>query len=270
MKKYLFTLVLLLSAISLYAEPLKLLHEKTFNVNPGEKLYLQTESGDINITSWDKNEVKVKILGNSKAERKMEFTMEKKDKEVYISGEKKGGNIFNWFSNVSIRYEIVVPIEFFLELKTSGGDISIKKVNGLKKLRTSGGDIDLIDISGEANASTSGGDITADNKKGELNVSTSGGDIIIKSQSGKISASTSGGDVKLEYYGENEGVDLSTSGGDIEVYLQSGFKANAELKTSGGDISIAFPTTSTDKMSSSKSPIFIMNRNTQIIDWIQF
>ena len=252
MKKYLLTIVLMFCAILMYAEPLKLLHEKTFNVNPGEKLYLQTESGDIKITSWNKNEVSVKILGNSKAEKKMEFTLEKKDKEVYISGEKRGNNIFNWFSNINIRYEIIVPEDHFLELKTSGGDISVKNVNGIKKLTTSGGDIDLRDISGEVYASTSGGDITIDNKKGNLDISTSGGDIVVKSQSGKIDASTSGGNVKLEYYGENEGVDLSTSGGDIEVYLQSGFKADAELKTSGGDVSIDFPTSSTEKMSSSK------------------
>ena len=46
---------------------LKVLHEKTFSISPGKTLKVEGSSGDITLTTWDKSEVYVKILGNDKA-----------------------------------------------------------------------------------------------------------------------------------------------------------------------------------------------------------
>ena len=54
-------------------ENLSILHEKTFNISPDKLLKLDASSGDVIINSWDKPQVYVKILGNSKAERKVDF-----------------------------------------------------------------------------------------------------------------------------------------------------------------------------------------------------
>ncbi len=252
MKKILFVLVSAILCVSIYADNLNKIVEESFDVNKWEKLYLDTDNGDVIIKSWDKNVVTVKVLGNKKAESKMNFELIKKEKEVYVRGEKKGSNFFNFFSNVHVRYEIMVPDKYNVEIKTAGGDIIVANIEGKILLKTSGGDIDLDRTKGTVEATTSGGDVTADCDYGDLNVSTSGGDIKLKTRSGKIKAHTSGGDVTLNYIGENMGIELGTSGGDIDVYLENGIKANAELKTSGGDIKIEFPTTSMEKMTSSK------------------
>ena len=90
---------------------------------------------------------------------------------------------------------------------------------------------------GSAQLNTSGGDIWADKFSGNLDVSTSGGDVYLFCTDAQIDAETSGGDIKLEYTGENKGIELSTSGGDIEIKLPKDFKASIDLSTSGGDVS---------------------------------
>lgn len=251
MKKILLLVMFIFSVIN--AEDLKLLQEKSFEVNPGEKLFLAAGGGgDVDVKCWDKNEVSVKIYGNSKAERKIEFTVEKKEKEVYVKGEKKGSSFFSSFSNIQVKYTVMVPKEYMLEIKTSGGDVDVESVTGIKKISTSGGDIEMKNTKGELKASTSGGDIKIDNTEGTVDVSTSGGDIKINTSNAKLSASTSGGDVSVKYFGENKGIDLSTSGGDITLVLDKNIKADLELKTSGGEISVQLPLSSTEKITTSK------------------
>lgn len=253
MKKIFITLLVLFVGLVVKAEDLKLLHEKSFNVNLGEKLFVSTEGGgDIIVDCWDKNEVLVKIYGNKKAERNVNFIIEEKEKEVYVKGERKGIGSFFSFSNINVKYTVTVPKKYMLELKTSGGDIKVDFVEGLKKLSTSGGDIVLKQTNGEIKASTSGGDISIENAAGDIDVSTSGGDIKLKAELGKIAASTSGGDINIEYEGENKGIELSSSGGDIKLSVNKDVKANIELKTAGGEISVNLPLTSTEKITSSK------------------
>ena len=257
-KKLLWILIIAVISLIFYSnifgQSLRVLHEKSFDVNPGEILELEAESGDVMLSTWDNNEVYIKVFGNSKAEDYIDFYFEQTPDGVKVLAEKEGGSLFSWFTSIQMKFEIKVPSQFNADMKTSGGDISVDDLNGSLVVRTSGGDVDLKDTKGELEARTSGGDIdvtghegtsllktsgghiVCTSTKGDLSARTSGGDIRLKSIDGLIEAHTSGGDVILDYTGENKGVDLTTSGGDIEVYLPSGFKADADLKSSGGYI----------------------------------
>ncbi|MFC2135857.1 DUF4097 domain-containing protein [Bacteroidota bacterium] len=273
-KKLLWILIIALVSLifysNLFAGGIRLLHEKSFDVNPGEILELEAESGDVILTTWDNNEVYVKVYGNSKAEDYIDFYFERTSEGVKILAEKEGGSFFNWFTSIQMKFEIKVPREFNVDLQTSGGDVSVDELTGELLLKTSGGDIDLTNTNGELQARTSGGDIDVQNHNGEsqlktsgghiicsemkgnLDVGTSGGDIKLKSIDGWIEAHTSGGDVILDYNGDNKGVDLTTSGGDIEVYLPSDFKADVDLKSSGGYIDCDYSMSKTYRVKSNQ------------------
>lgn len=65
----LITLILISPSYSNYkfygdSKDLKTLHEKTFPISSGKELNLETSVGDVMITSWNKNEVYIKVLGN--------------------------------------------------------------------------------------------------------------------------------------------------------------------------------------------------------------
>lgn len=239
------------------ADKLKVIHDKTFPISPGKDFKLDASSGDILISSWNKNEVHVKILGNDKAKEKVEFNFN--DSEDMIEVEAKyDWSLFMLMKGVQLRFEVQVPKEFNIDAATSGGDIKVQSIKGKFVLKTSGGDVIVSDLNGNVEVSTSGGDIVFNNTYGELNLSTSGGDVKGNKFSGnleaatsggdislvgsdvKINGSTSGGNISLDYSGQNQGIELSTSGGDISVKLPKDFNASANLSTLGGDIKSDF------------------------------
>lgn len=251
-------------------DKLRVLHEKTFSISTGKDLKLEAASGDVMILTWDKNEVYVKVLGNDKAEEKIDFKFSGNSDEVEILA-KKEGSVFNWFSSgIKLKFEIKVPASFNTKVSTAGGDIRLGDVKGNNNLKTSGGDVWVKNTVGDLNLSTSGGDINLDKTNGEMSVSTSGGDIMCKDFSGSLEASTSGGDIKLfsanakvsastsggditfEYNGSNQGIELTTSGGDIHLKVPSDFNASAKLYTSGGDIECGLTSNNVKKISSTK------------------
>ncbi|MCB9247468.1 MAG: DUF4097 family beta strand repeat protein [Ignavibacteriales bacterium] len=258
------------SSNTIFAKELKLIHEKSFNVRNGENLIVKTDVGDVTVKTWDNKVVSIKIYGDKDAEAKMEFSFNQSENSVEVIGEKEGGKLFGWFSRIELKFEITVPREFNLNLKTSGGDLVARNIMGEFQLKTSGGDIYLNEAEGNLDASTSGGDINLLKYLGDIDVSTSGGDIeisaskgktfastsggdiVIKSTEGEVNAKTSGGDISLNYSGENYGVNLATSGGDIDVKLPANFNANVEIKTSGGKIYNSFTNTQSSKMTKSK------------------
>ncbi len=244
--------------------------EKSFPIQPGKSLNIEAAFGDVLITTWDKAEVYVKILGNDKAEDKVTFLVHNDENEVTIKAESEK-NIFNWFgSGPQMRFEVKVPVNFNTKistsggdikiadvqgnnfLRTSGGDVTLKNTDGNLKVSTSGGDIKLYQTKGTMGVSTSGGDIRADEFVGNIDAETSGGDIYLNGKDASINAETSGGDIIVKYTGSNKGIELHTSGGDISVSLPSDFNAKANLSSSGGEVSCDFKANNADKISESK------------------
>lgn len=231
----------------------KTLYEKSFAVNSGEQLSVKIMSGDIEISSWDKNEVSIVVTGDEEINEYLDFFFKKTDAGVDVKTEKKS----SWSSLSSIpKFKVIakVPQNFNAELKTSGGDIDGKTLNGKIEFATSGGDVSILDSKGEVSIRTSGGNVKSVNFDGPSTLTTSGGDIVVKNSNGNTEVRTSGGDIKLNvsngkaigktsggdvdlvYTGNNEGINLTTSGGDIYVKLPSDFTADLSLVSSGGEV----------------------------------
>ena len=284
---FLFALLLCLSSYSCAEsettdEKLKVLHDKTFTISPGNDFKLDAASGDIIISSWDKNEVHVKILGNNKAKEKVEFSFHESSDMVEVEA-KYDWSFFMMVKGVELRFEIQVPKEFNIDAGTSGGDIKLQSIKGKVVTKTSGGDIDVSDLNGNIELSTSGGDISFNSTFGDLNLSTSGGNIKGDNFSGKldastsggninligydvkIGASTSGGNISLDYSGQNQGIELSTSGGNITAKLPQDFNAAANISALGGSIKSDFKANNPIEISSSKFEAEINNGGSSLI-----
>ena len=238
-----------------FSGDLNTIQEKTFSIQPGKDLKVDASVGDVTITTWDKPEVYIKILGNKRAKDKIDLTFNNDENEVSVIA-KSENSFFNWFSHgIQLRFEIKVPSEFNTNINTAGGDIQIGEIRGNNKLRTSGGDVRVKNSDGVLKISTSGGEINLDTNSGTMDVATSGGDIKARDFKGDLTASTSGGDINMKLPSDfNASASMYTSGGEINCELtannakkisSSRFEADlnsggAELiaKTSGGDITI--------------------------------
>lgn len=200
---------------------------RSFNVNKGGKIKVNISVGDIKVKPWDKNEIYIKIEGLDKEDLE-KVQMEQKGNTVHVLFPSHWGN----FSG-NVRFNINVPLEFNLDMNTSGGDLLIDgNIKGSIRGKTSGGDIRTADVNGgPVEAITSGGDIFVGQIKGDGNLKTAGGDIHIGNVYGKLFVFTSGGDIKIESVSKT--LEAKTAGGDIRVGNIGG---NAQISTSGGDI----------------------------------
>lgn len=245
-------------------DDLRQLYEKSIETTGGKILTASSVAGDIEISTWDKNEVNVKILGNDEAERKLIFDSYQTDEGVKIDcGQKKEGNL----NNLDLKIIVSIPSDYSVDLFTGGGNITVQDLKGTIKMTTSGGNISIDrtngsiaaftsggnitteDNTGSIELSTSGGMITATNYTGDINASTLGGHITLKGSEGYIKASTSGGNIKIDYTGKNDGIDASTLGGNIVAYLPSDFSADADIGTLAGRVDCDFAKVDNEKIS---------------------
>jgi hypothetical protein len=210
-----------------YSQAKPNLSEKTFEVKPGGTLYLESDSGAVQVVSHTANtvEVQVKDKGNNKDSFVVSYEQDGND--VKIVGEKEG---MSFFGSSNVKFLIKVPEDYNVDLRTGGGSIELSDLRGQVEAYTSGGSIRLGQIEGDVNAKTSGGSIKVEEVAGNINAHTSGGSIkatITKQPTKDCKLTTSGGSVTA-YLSPSIAVDLvaSARGGSVG----SEFDVNGSLK----------------------------------------
>jgi len=168
--------------------------ERTIDVRSGGTLTLDfARSGaTITITGWDRPEVSVRGRLGGRNWRETETTLEPVQggvllRNVYVGT--SGNTSFNH------AFDISVPRNFNVRLRSAGGGLSISGVSGSFTGTTGGGAIAFDNASGEANLSTGGGDITVTNSSLKGSVSTGGGAVTIDRSGRDLVGSSGSGDV---------------------------------------------------------------------------
>ncbi len=209
--------------------------EKKFNLQPGGQFILSTDDGSITVTGTNSPGAKVTITSNrNDFDHWFTTSFESSASEVRITVRRR--NHFGWIHNLNLHFEIQVPTNTQLTLKTAGGGISTYNLRGHQELGTSGGNIEVAGLAGGLNAHTSGGNIHLREVDGDARVSTSGGGIDVLSLEGSLFARTSGGGIHID--GISGRADAHTSGGSIHASFARGDAQGGELETSGGSIHV--------------------------------
>lgn len=229
--------------------------KRSFDVQKGGMLVLESDLGSVQISAWanEKVEVAVEIEMSDDNRRHFQLDFKQDGDMVEITG--KMAKKLSWFSGRKrVVYKIKVPDEFNLKVKTSGGSVSVGGVKGEVETitsggslrfanidgpvlgKTSGGSIELLKIGGNANIRTSGGSIRMEDVEGSVEAKTSGGSLAISNVKGMVTAHTSGGSIKIDDV--RGGLDVSTSGGGISARLPHQPAKDCKMKTSGGSIRV--------------------------------
>ncbi len=223
--------------------------EKSFSVQPGGTLTVDTQGGDIRILTSNQATVMVvakeKIRASSDKEAdqilaKLALIMAQDAAGVTATTKyEKGVPGIHWGSwpPVQVDFTVTVPANYNVALKTSGGDIKIADLLGKVRARTSGGNISLGRISGEVDAGSSGGDVSLNEGAATVKLSTSGGNIHVERAVGPTDLDTSGGDISIKSV-ENT-LHATTSGGDVTAGIVGALKGACRLSTSGGRVRVA-------------------------------
>lgn len=233
----------------------------SFRVSPGGTAHVATELGSIDVTTHRGNTVEAQVIrrvpGNDRDEvarvlENFEVTFDQKGNDVYVTARRKNRGWMFRDTRLKVRIMLSVPSSFNVNLRTSGGNISVAdlqgevdvrtsggnlrlgRIEGQVMARTSGGNIELRESRADADISTSGGNISIGEVEGDLHAHTSGGNIRIKSVGGTLRAETSGGDIDIE---DARGrVSASTSGGSVVARIAAQPTGDSRLSTSGGNV----------------------------------
>ncbi len=215
--------------------------EKTFEVQPGGLVRVETSGGNIKVDPQAGNTVKVvarqRIRASSERQadellEKLELTIEQNSTGVFARAKM---NRSGWGNNpVQVNFDVIVPSNYNAELKTSGGNVELGDLAGKVNARTSGGNIVLGKITGDIDAGTSGGDIRLGEGAGSVRLNTSGGNIRVGRAVGPTDLDTSGGDIAVDTV-ENT-LRADTSGGNVTATFAGAIEADCDLSTSGGNV----------------------------------
>lgn len=236
--------------------------EKTFQVQSGAKLSVETSGGRVRVEPGDVQSVRIvarQIF--PKADTDAEADAIAKSLNLVM---KQSGNAVNASAKytkrtwggppVYVEFDVTVPRSCDATLATSGGDVSVGDLAGAVKVRTSGGDVALGTIDGPVNAHTSGGNVklagctqgaALETNGGnieagpvalDLQITTSGGDIKINGAQGPVNAHTSGGTISANLARISDKCVLSTSGGNVKVQLDKSSALLLDAKTSAGRV----------------------------------
>ena len=212
----------------------------SFRVSPGGVANVRTETGSIEVTTHSGNTVEAQVIRrvptDDKAEVKrvlenFDVDFEQRGNEVYVTAKRLNRGWMFRDSRLKVKVVLVVPRNFNVDLRTSGGNIGVADLTGEVDARTSGGNLKLGRINGPVEAKTSGGNIDLKESRGTVDIATSGGNITIGDVQGDLSAQTSGGNIKIESVAGN--VEAETSGGNISV---DDARGTIDAETSGGDV----------------------------------
>jgi len=205
--------------------------EKTFTVQPGGTLHVDTQGGEVRVSPSSDNLVKItareRIRAGSESEaddilKNLELKIEQSGNEVSALAKYDHESIgfhFGSWPPVSVDFIVSVPASFSADVHTSGGGVSLEESRGPAVLHTSGGSITVGRVMGAAELSTSGGGIKID------------------SVEGAVQAHTSGGSVRAGIAGPlKEDCVLSTSGGGVKVNVDKAAAFRLDASTSGGGV----------------------------------
>jgi DUF4097 and DUF4098 domain-containing protein YvlB len=139
---------------------------QTYQITADGRVELDNINGDVHISSWDRNEVKVDAVKYADTKEKLEEAKIEVDSgKDYLSIRTKyrendhGG----WHNNpASVEYTLTVPRNIHLdEIKLINGELDVNAVSGEVRASCINGRLEATDIAGRARLSTINGKLQA-------------------------------------------------------------------------------------------------------------
>lgn len=196
--------------------------EKTFTADRYPKVQVWGERSDIDIVSWERNEMKAVIELTAKHPDRS--TAEKDLEILHYTAEKSGRTVslHNFVvltknrakpqSNLKAHFTLFVPVNCAVEIKNSFGKITVKGLQTIMQLQAEFCTVELTDLRGTLTARTQFGALKADNLSGTISFITERTDLLlqqikgecrVRAQYGSLDIQTDKSQVKLDVETKN-------------------------------------------------------------------
>jgi DUF4097 and DUF4098 domain-containing protein YvlB len=230
--------------------------DSTVPVERGQRLEVGSYAGDITVTAWSRNAVRVQAeLGGRTT---VEIDRSATSVAVRTQGRRGPPSL--------VDLQITAPAWMALDLSGVNTDISVVGARGPVSAETVQGQVDVEGGVGLVSLQSVQGSVSLSGAKGRLEVNSVNEDVVVRGSSGEVTAETVNGDItlsrvdatsvmvnsvngELDYDGtiRNSGrYAFSTHNGDITVTVPEGSNAAVAVATFNGDFASEFPVTLTE------------------------
>jgi hypothetical protein len=255
--------LLVFTSTGLFASNPQGTFERTLQVNGPVDLEVLTHSGDVTVRAGSSGSVFIrgKIFVGDRwfgGRREDDVHAIQQNPPIRQSGNSIHIDYVN-YRNISVDYEITVPVESTIrsrsgsgdqtiegthgnvDVQTGSGDVRLAKLNGEIRLQTGSGNIGARQISGSLKGGTGSGDVEIDETgSGDVDLRTGSGNISARGVQGGFRGETGSGDVTAE--GSQTGTwDIRTGSGNVHVRLPDNAAFDADISTSSGTVDAGHP-----------------------------
>ncbi|MBN1903667.1 MAG: DUF4097 family beta strand repeat protein [Deltaproteobacteria bacterium] len=203
---------------------------------------LKNISGNIAVTTWDKNEIKIEARKRADSQKeldKIHVDIDSHDSRISINTEYDKSFHFNFFSGFdgnrsSVDYELIVPDKAEISLESVSGDIRVSSIGGDLKSKTVSGGIKVVSAVKDVTANSVSGSIYLEGAADDATLETVSGKITVNELMGAVSAKTVSGGIDLMSGSEVKGARAETVSGSIRAKYILGHGVHSYKSVSGG------------------------------------
>jgi DUF4097 and DUF4098 domain-containing protein YvlB len=226
--------------------------ERTLEVRGPVDLDVETSSGSINVRRGGDGRVQVTGRIRARSSRRwseQDATARVRSIEANPPVELQGsfvriGHIWDESTRdgVSISYDITVPRDARVRLRSGSGSQTIDGIEGRVEARTGSGSVRFSNLEGGATATAGSGSIEIDNVRGDVDVRTGSGSVRMLGLRGGAIARTGSGAIEVRGEPTREWR-LHASSGSVTVGIPENARFDLSARTSSGHIDSRHPVT---------------------------
>lgn len=202
--------------------------DTTFTVEPGARLQLSTTHGDIQVGTWDRNQVRVRAT----LAPGMRLAVDNRGAQVGIRATGRGAP--------QADYVLTIPASMEVALSSVQGDIRVEGSRARVAAETVNGDVTVTGGTGFVSARSVEGDVVVTGASGRVEAASVNSDVVVLDCAADISAETVNGEVSLRG-ARSRSVEASTVNGDITYAGTVDADGRYRLATHSGDVIMGIP-----------------------------
>ena len=221
--------------------------DTTFAVSPGSRLDLYNHQGSVTVTTWDRNDLRIRAQWD---EGRRPVMIRNSESGVRVRVEPRDAGMPH------VEFDITAPksmsmtfqgVELAARIEGAGGNVAVQSVEGPIEVEGGRGNVSLQTVDGSVSVRNANGKIsvhaiegpvTISRSRGALNVESVDGDVTLTEiDSDNVSVNVVDGDVTYDGTIQDDGrYFLSTHDGDLSVRLPKGANARVSVSTFDGDL----------------------------------
>jgi DUF4097 and DUF4098 domain-containing protein YvlB len=244
--------LLLVYSVALAKEKYEEKFDKTVALAKDGKVEINNVSGDITVTSWNQDQVKIAAVKYSQASslEKARENAAKVTIEVVQEGNilrietkyPKSGKFWGGESvDVSIEYKLWIPEKASLKAVNVSGDVAAEAVGGAAALKSVSGGIRLTKAAAGADCSSVSGGVEVTDVTGNVFLKSVSGDVKADRVKGSVEAETVSGEVDLLGISDAPTVRAKALSGGVQYRGVISKQGNYSFKSHSGDVVLYLP-----------------------------